>query len=233
MRIAIMQPYFLPYIGYFQLIQSVDKFVIYDNIKYTKKGWINRNRYILNGKSKTFTIPIKKGSDFLNINQRSVSDKFDRNKFLRQFLSAYSELDNTELIMKLLNKIIKFEDINLFNYILHSLKIVTNHLNISTKIIISSSLDINHEIKGSKKVIEICKALKAKTYINAIGGKDLYHTKEFYDEGINLLFLKTKDYQYQQFDYKFIKDLSIIDVMMFNNDEQVKKLISSYEFEKK
>ncbi len=233
MRIAIMQPYFLPYIGYFQLIQSVDKFVIYDNIKYTKKGWINRNRYFLNGKSKTFTIPIEKGSDFLNINQRSISDNFDKNKFLRQFLSTYSKSDNTELIMKLLIKIIKFEDTNLFNYILHSVKIICNHLNISTKIIISSSLDISNEIKGSKRVIEICKALKAKTYINAIGGKDLYNKKEFYDEGIKLLFLKTKDYQYQQFDYKFIKDLSIIDVMMFNNNEQIKKLISNYDFEKK
>ena len=131
------------------------------------------------------------------------------------------------------NTLFKFEDTNLFNYILHSVKIICNHLNISTKIIISSSLDISNEIKGSKRVIEICKALKAKTYINAIGGKDLYNKKEFYDEGIKLLFLKTKDYQYQQFDYKFIKDLSIIDVMMFNNNEQIKKLISNYDFEKK
>ena len=57
--LGIMQPYFLPYIGYWQLLSAVDQFVVYDNIKYTKKGWINRNRFLRDGTDAVFTIPLK------------------------------------------------------------------------------------------------------------------------------------------------------------------------------
>ena len=63
-KLGVMQPYFLPYIGYFQLIEAADVFVVYDNIKYTKKGWINRNRMLRNGSDMVFSLPLKKDSDF-------------------------------------------------------------------------------------------------------------------------------------------------------------------------
>ena len=72
MKIAVMQPYIFPYIGYFQLINSVDEFIIYDNIQYTKKGWINRNRILVNEKDQLITLPLKKASDYLNVNNRDV-----------------------------------------------------------------------------------------------------------------------------------------------------------------
>ena len=89
MRLAIMQPYFLPYIGYFQLIAAADLFIIYDNIKYTKKGWINRNRMLLNGTDKLFSLPLKKDSDFLDIVGREISQDFNPDKLLNQFKGAY------------------------------------------------------------------------------------------------------------------------------------------------
>ena len=86
-----MQPYFLPYIGYFQLMNSVDKFIIYDNIEYSKKGWVNKNRFILNGKEKLFSIPLKKDSDFLNIDERyrSENSKKEAIKITKQIYSSY------------------------------------------------------------------------------------------------------------------------------------------------
>ena len=85
MKVAIMQPYFLPYIGYFQLIAAVDVFIVYDNIKYTKKGWINRNRILLNGKDVMFSLPLKSDSDYLNIRDRELSADLSRGKLLNQF----------------------------------------------------------------------------------------------------------------------------------------------------
>ena len=79
MRLAIMQPYFFPYIGYFQLIAAVDQFIVYDNIKYTKKGWINRNRMLQNGKDVMFSLPLKSDSDFLDVcGTRPISSKLTR-----------------------------------------------------------------------------------------------------------------------------------------------------------
>ena len=89
MRLAIMQPYFFPYIGYFQLIAAVDMFIVYDNIKYTKKGWINRNRMLQNGKDVMFSLPLKSDSDYLDVCERELAADFNRDKLLNQFKGAY------------------------------------------------------------------------------------------------------------------------------------------------
>src|SRR2546421_3494048 len=89
MKVAIMQPYFFPYIGYFQLISSVDLFIIYDDIKYTKKGWINRNRFLRNGADCVFTVPVRKDSDFLDVKDRLLARDFDRIKLVNQLREAY------------------------------------------------------------------------------------------------------------------------------------------------
>ena len=89
MKLAIMQPYFLPYIGYFQLIAAVDQFIVYDNIKYTKKGWINRNRLLQNGTDTVFSIPLSKDSDALDIRERQIAADFRRDKLLKQIAEAY------------------------------------------------------------------------------------------------------------------------------------------------
>ena len=80
MKLAIMQPYFFPYIGYFQLIKSVDEFVIYDNIQYTKKGWINRNRILVNGTDYLISLPLKKDSDYLNVVDRQLAESWEKDR---------------------------------------------------------------------------------------------------------------------------------------------------------
>lgn len=231
MKTAIMQPYFLPYIGYFQLINAVDEFVIYDNIEFTKKGWINRNRILVNGHDAYITLPLKKDSDYLDVRDRFLADDWAREQrtMLNRIQSSYRKTPNFKAVYPLVENCILFEETNLFRFILNSLNLVNEYLQIHTPIRISSTIPINHELKAQEKVIAICKARNTTDYINPIGGVKLYERNDFQREGINLHFLKPSDIVYKQLDGNFIPWLSIIDVMMFNTRDEVQKhLASSY-----
>lgn len=227
MRLAIMQPYFLPYIGYYQLIAAVDTFIIYDNIKYTKKGWINRNRMLMNGSETTFTLPLKKDSDYLNIDQRQLAANFNREKLFSQFKIAYSRAPYLAQTINLIDNIVYCEESNLFRYIHQSIVKICSHLEIETDIRISSEININNALKGQDKVLALCQSAGATTYINAIGGIELYSREEFKAQGIELKFIKSKPLEYPQFDDKFIPWLSIIDVLMFNPLNTVRACINN------
>jgi len=225
-----MQPYFFPYIGYFQLMANVDQFVIYDNIKFTKKGWINRNRILVNGKDDFISLPLKKDSDYLNVNQRYIADSFetDRLKLKRKIEGAYRKAPFFREIFSLVSDIIDCEDRNLFSYIFNSIKVLNNYLNIDVPIIKSSNLDIDIErFEGQDKVLKICQSLKASTYINPIGGKQLYEREAFKEISTELLFIKSLDFEYQQFGNEFIPWLSIIDVLMFNEKDKVQDALNN------
>ena len=231
MKLAIMQPYFLPYIGYMQLINAVDCFVVYDNIKYTKKGWFHRNQILVNGNAKMFSVPIKKDSDCLDVSSRKLASNFDieTQKILRLIEASYRKAPNYKEIMPLLEKCFKCNSDNLFSFIHASLILLLQFFEIDTKIIVSSSVDVDHTLKSQDKIIAICKSLGSETYINAIGGQCLYSKAVFEKIGIELLFLKTKPITYDQFGIKFIPSLSIIDVMMFNSKEQINVMLEEYE----
>jgi len=215
MKIAIMQPYFLPYIGYWQLINAVDEFVIYDNIKYTKKGWINRNRYV---GGRTFTIPIKKGSDSLTVVEREISEVYDRKKLSRQIQSAYRDAVYLKQCFPLVNSCIMDHRNNLFEYIHRSVINICDYLNVNTKITVSSNINIDHSLKSQEKVLAICKAMNATQYINPIGGTELYDKAVFQKEGISLNFLKTKSEN----------TLSIVDILMRNPTENMEKILGEF-----
>ena len=230
MKVAIMQPYFFPYIGYFQLMAAVDEFIVYDNIEFTKKGWINRNRILVNGTDSYITLPLKSDSDFLNIHERQLADTWinEKKKILNKIFESYRKSSNFKIVSEVIEKCILFEDHNLFNFILNSLNVVKEYLEIKTPLIISSTIPIDHSLKGDKKVIEIVKSRKAENYINSIGGIELYNKEGFKKEGINLNFLKSTNFIYKQYDNTFVPWLSIIDVMMFNSKEEIKKYLESY-----
>ena len=223
MKIGIMQPYFFPYIGYFQLMDAVDEFVIYDNIKFTKKGWINRNRILVDGKDSYITVPLKKDSDYLDVRDRCLAESWlsERNTMLNRIICSYKKAPYFDCAYPITEKCILFEEYNLFNFILNSLNLIKEYLEIQTPLLISSSILIDHELKAEEKVIAICKARKADSYLNPIGGTQLYSKDRFKELGIDLHFLKTNDFRYRQFDNDFIPFLSIIDVMMFNSKEQI------------
>jgi hypothetical protein len=229
MKCAIMQPYFLPYIGYFQLIHSVDKFIIYDNIKYTKKGWINRNRYLQCGKDAEFTLPLKKDSDFLDVRDRVISTDFNKMKLLNKISEAYRKAPYFNQVELLFERILLNNETNLFKYIYFSVKEICNVLKIHTEIVISSELDIDHSLKAQDKVIAICQHCGADVYINAIGGMELYSKDIFNQNGIELKFIRTGDVYYRQFENEFIPWLSILDVLMFNTIDEIMTLLNCYE----
>lgn len=228
MILGIMQPYFMPYIGYFQLLNAVDKYVIYDNAKYTKKGWINRNRILQNNKDTLISISVEKDSDYLDIKDRSVADSFDKKKLINQIRESYRKAPYFEQVMPIVEDIINYEEKNLFLYIYNSIKEVCKFLNIHTEIIISSTIDVDQTLAGQDRVIAICKTLGAEDYYNAIGGQELYQPKDFEKEGINLRFLSSNLVTYKQFNNDFIPWLSIIDVMMFNSLAEIQDMLNEY-----
>lgn len=231
MKLAIMQPYFFPYIGYFQLINAVDKFVVYDNIEFTKRGWFHRNRILINGKDKLFTISLKKDSDFLNVNQRHLAENStkERKKILSRIKNSYTKAPCFSNCYPLIEECLLFSHSNLFEFIFYSIKKVCDYINIDTDIVISSTVNINHKLKGKDKVIAICKEFNADYYINSIGGINLYSKEEFLRNKITLQFIKSKNIYYKQFDNEFVPWLSIIDVMMFNSQDEIKKLLNEYD----
>lgn len=230
MKVAIMQPYFFPYIGYFQLINAVDEFVIYDNIEFTKKGWINRNRILVNDIDSYISIPLKKDSDYLHINERILADTWniERKKILNRVSESYKKAPFFNETILCFEKCLMYDERNLFDFILHSIQVLMSLLNIETKLIISSNVPIDHKLKSTDKIIAICKQRGADTYINAIGGFDLYNKEFFMNNDLELKFQKSNSLKYKQFNNEFIPWLSIIDVMMFNDKSTISKYLNSY-----
>ena len=228
MRVGIMQPYFFPYIGYFQLIAAVDLFIVYDNIKYTKKGWINRNRMLQNGRDVMFSLPLKNASDYLEVRERELASDFNRDKLLNLFKEAYRRAPYFKDIFPLVEQIVLYKDANLFRFLYHSIIRICQHLEITTEIRISSDIDIDHDLKNQDKVLALCSAVGATTYVNAIGGIELYSKETFRKSGIELNFIKSKPFEYPQLIESFIPWLSIIDVMMFNSLNVIKSRLAEF-----
>jgi len=222
-----MQPYFLPYLDYFQLISGADAFIIYDNIKYTKQGWVNRNRMLLNGAAETFSLPLKNDSDFLDICDRRLADDFNPAKLLNKFKGAYQRAPQFKSAFPLIESIVRYEDRRLFPFLHHSITKVCGHLGITTTIRVSSEIAIDHELRNQGKVLALCQAVGADRYVNPIGGVDLYSRDTFAARGIDLKFLRGRPIEYTQFGHAFVPQLSILDVMMFNSAADVAAHLAS------
>lgn len=229
MKIGIMQPYLFPYIGYYQLIKAVDTFVIYDDVNYIKQGWINRNRILVNGIENMFSIPLKGGpSQSKKINEMEFLDNTII-KLLRTIEQSYKKSPYFSEVYPLITNILTYEESNMAKFLRYSLNMVMEHLEINTRVLVSSEIEKNNSLKGADKGIDICKQLKATNYINAIGGQELYSKEIFAENGLILNFIETKPIVYPQFKNQFIPWLSIIDVMMFNSVEKIQEMLDSYE----
>ena len=230
MKLGIMQPYFFPYLGYWQLINNVDLYVIYDDVNFIKGGWINRNRILTNGIPSYFNVQMNGASPFKKINEIEVShDQIFRKKMLETLKMSYAKASHYNEVFPILSDIINNDEKNLAKYLEYSIRVICSYLDMKTKIIISSDIDKNNYLKGKEKVIHICKLLGATDYVNAIGGQELYDYNSFEDENLQLHFLKTNIRTYQQLKGEFVSSLSIIDVLMFNSKDEVKKMLNDYE----
>ncbi len=230
MNVAIMQPYLFPYIGYWQLINAVDTFVVYDNIQFSKKGWFHRNNILINSKKTLFSLPLKKDSDFLNVCERYIADdsKKQIQKILAQIKNSYKKAPYFDDVFPMIEETFLYQEKNLFDYIYNSIQKVCNYLEIDTKIVVSSTIEIDHDLKAQDKVLALSKQLNATKYINAIGGVELYDKESFQKENIELAFIQAEMLEYKQFNNPFEPYLSIIDIMMFNSLHDIKNMLDKY-----
>lgn len=219
MRVAIMQPYLFPYIGYFQLINAVDRFVLLDDVNYIKKGWINRNRILLNSQPHTFTLPLAKSSQNKKICDLQLTEKFGNwiKQFLVIFRHAYSGAPGHSEISSFLERMMAWPDLDLVDVLERSLQQVCKKLGIATLFSRSSRIGIDPELRGQERIIELCRQLGATDYINLSGGRSLYHGGDFARQGIRLHFLEAVPKPYRQFADEFVPLLSILDVMTFKD----------------
>lgn len=222
-----MQPYFLPYIGYWQLMKIVDKYVVYDDVNYIKGGWINRNNFLIGGEKRLITILLNGASPFKLINEIDIKDDFG--KFLKTIQFNYSKAPYYREVMTLVESVCTCSEKNLALFLFNSFSIILSYLDIHTELILSSSLKKDCSLKGKEKVINICELLCADSYLNAIGGQLLYDKDEFKAHQINLKFLKTHIMPYTQFSESFVPGLSILDVLMFNSPAVVNSMLDKFE----
>lgn len=223
------QPYFMPYIGYWQLINAVDVFIISDDYNYIEGGWIGRNRILENGQPRFYNIEISHASSNKKINELFLStEKFDREKKLMQLSKVYRRAPLFDDGFALMKKILECEEMNLAKFLENSIRIVCDYLDIKTEFVKSSSIPDNCKLKREYKIYEQCRYVGADVYINAIGGQKLYTFEQFKEQDIRLGFIQTNAIEYKQLWYDFVPDLSIIDVIMFNPRQEIKKMLQQY-----
>lgn len=232
MKLALMQPYFFPYIGYFQLIKAVDKFVVFDTVNYFKRGWIKRNRCLINDSVKYFTLSIQNPSQNRLIIDTFIADEaklHSKENIIKTLSHAYAKAPNFDRIFPLIKRLILNEEQNISLYNTNILHELCQYLNIKTEIILGSEVLEDSSKTGQDRIIEICEQFGAAQYVNPIGGVELYDKKAFADHNIELLFLKSDEtIKYHQWDEAFYPNLSIIDVMMFNTVNEISDLLEQY-----
>lgn len=222
-----MQPYFFPYIGYFQLMNAVDIYVIADDLHFEKSSFIKRN-YILEQKhSHIISLQLIGASQNKLINEIEVGN--NKNKLLQEIERAYNKAPFFHDVFPLLQAILGNGEKNLAKFLSYSIKEIAHYLDIQTKFICSHDIEKDNHLRFDNRIMDICKVLKADKYINAIGGKELYDKDKFQKQGIQLSFLETNFITYKEFENDFIPNLSIIDVMMFNSKDEIKELLNRYE----
>ena len=232
MKLGIMQPYVFPYIGYFQLIHLVDKFVIYDDVQYMKGGWINRNRILVNGQANFISLPVKKDSLSSHINQREFADDWahHKKKILKQIQGAYAKAPYAADVTSLITECFACTDANVSTFATLTLQVCCNYIGIQTPFVLSSTIDKDPNLDAQQRVLAISKTLDATHYINPIGGTDLYDKEVFTKYGMKLNFIESRQITYDQFPkHDFVPFLSIIDVMMFNPPGKIVELLEEYD----
>jgi hypothetical protein len=231
MRLGIMQPYIFPYIGYFQLITAVDKFVFLDDVNFINKGWINRNNLLVNNKASLFTIPLKGASQNKLISEIFTADEKWILKILKTIETSYKRAPQFLSVYPIISQVFTSSQESIAKLTKESIKVVSNYLEITTEFVDSSSIYDNKHLKGEERIIDINKKEQSSYYINPLGGKDLYCSEKFKKENITLKFLKPLVIEYNQQRKEFVPWLSIIDVLMWCTKEEVKELLEKYELE--
>ncbi|MFT4848223.1 MAG: hypothetical protein ACJAT1_000060 [Marivirga sp.] len=229
MKIAIMQPYFLPYLGYLQLINAVDKFVIYDDVHFINRGWINRNRILINSKVSFITLPLLKASQNSLINELYIVPESKwKSKMIKTVEVNYKRAPYFDQVYPIFENIIHQSSNHLATFLHYSLIQLLDYLKIDTELIPSSSIYKNQDLSGQDRILDIVMKEGSEWYINPIGGTDLYDKNLFVGNGIKLSFLKMEAFKYDRFNEFQEPILSILDLMMFSSVNEIQGYLSKY-----
>lgn len=224
-----MQPYFFPYLGYFQLIHAVDKFIFYDDVNFIKGGWINRNRLLINSQPNYFNAAIVGASSFKLINQINLDENnLWREKTLKTIKSSYGKAPQFSKVFPLLENIIRIETNSLSAFNMNSVEKIAGYLSLTANIEISSMKYDNKNLRGAERVLDICRKNEVEVYVNLIGGQNLYKKELFKQSKVELYFIQMQEVKYKQFGREFVPQLSIIDVLMFNEKAVVQEFLNNY-----
>lgn len=228
MKLAIMQPYLFPYLGYFQLIRAVDAFVVYDDVNFINRGWINRNNILSQGHAQLFTMELEGASQNKLINEVGVAGRNE--KLLKSIRQSYGKAPYFAEVFPLIEAILNNPEKNLARFLDDQLRQICAYLGLTPEWHISSELKKDNTLRGQEKILAICQELGASHYINVPGGRELYDQESFVERGLQLSFIQSRAVSYRQFGKEFVPNLSIIDVMMFNEREEIgENLLSKFD----
>jgi hypothetical protein len=226
MIVAIMQPYFFPYIGYFQLMAASDIFVGHDDVQYIKGGWVNRNRALdANDEAVWYTLPVASAEHTLDIRERQyVLGDGAAERLLRRLENAYRRAPYFRTTFPLIEEILRRPEPNVALFNMELLKSIADHLGFHKRFVFASELPGLEGLSGEARVIAICERFGATRYVNPIGGRGLYHAAHFRAHGLSLGFLET-EIEPREGLHPY---LSIIHTLMTQSDEAIADLLTRY-----
>lgn len=227
MKIAVMQPYLFPYLGYYQLVRCVDTFVIYDDVNYIPRGYVNRNYILYQGRKWRFTVPVIGASIHKKIHTLTFST--DVNCVLKSIRHAYSKAPYFDAVFPMVEGVLERENRGVADMCIRGISEVLGYLEVGTSLHRSSRMTYKQNPERSQNLMAICSALGARDYVNSLGGRLLYDKKEFASCGYNLWFLKPREVRYRQGKEEFVPNLSMIDVLMWCSRDQVLALLDEYD----
>lgn len=231
MKLAVMQPYLFPYLGYYQLYAAADRFVFFDDVNFINKGWINRNQIVTGRKAFMFTAPLLDASQNKLICDIHIAEGNWKQKLLKTIEMAYKKAPEFVPVFELVSGILATDTTLIAKLAAASVTGVAAYLNIQKPVYFSSELQYNRDVKGEDKILEICTGMGAVNYINPSGGRDLYNPEKFEKSNLGLHFLKPQLPNYRQFTETFVPAMSVIDVLMHNPAEQVANWMNTYTLE--
>lgn len=229
MKLAVMQPYFFPYLGYFQLLHAVDRFVVYDDVNFIKQGWINRNFILMDCQPLRVTVPVSGASSFKTIAETALSpNSIWQGKILKTLSQAYAKAPFFETVFPVVESVVHERCSSIAGLALGSVQAIANYVGIKTEIWPSATQYCNRNLQGEARVLDICQREGADAYYNLPGGQALYNPRAFASAGIELRFIQPTEPRYRQFTCAFVPHLSILDVLMFNDQETVNRFLMDY-----
>ena len=235
MRLAIMQPYFFPHLAYFQLMKEADEWIVFDEIQFIDKGWINRNRILHPNEEKQwqyFTLPLTGRKQFSRISELEIhpeknweAEIFGKLTHLKKKAPFYRDT------LAFLEECFEEKTANLSVFLSHTLRKCAQKLEISTPIKVQSEMGMVglQSTHPGQWAVSISAACGATEYINPLGGAEIFKKAEFDAANIKLKLLKGGQLSYTQRNRQFVPGLSIIDVLMWNSAEEVRELMTQYE----